>query len=73
MPFALPALFLVLIAPRFTSPLWFIVLGITIGTALLLAVLQFTNAAIPVAAAAGALAYYALMALNQKAGAQHGH
>ena len=73
MPFALPALFLVLIAPRFTSPLWFIVLGITIGTALLLAALQFTNAAIPVAAAAGALAYYALMALNQKAGAQHGH
>ncbi|GGF80421.1 AzlC family ABC transporter permease [Alteromonas lipolytica] len=72
MPFALPALFLVLIAPRFTSALWIIVLMITITLALVLALLQFTNAAIPVAAASGALAYYALNALSTKRGNSHG-
>lgn len=73
MPFALPALFLVLIAPRFTSPLWFIVLAATIGAALLLTLLQFTNAAIPAAAATGALSYYALSTLNTQKGADHEH
>lgn len=73
MPFALPALFLVLIAPRFTSPMWFIVLTITIGSALLLSLLQFTNAAIPVAALLGAITYYAIFAHNANKGTKHGH
>ncbi|MDC8831335.1 AzlC family ABC transporter permease [Alteromonas gilva] len=60
MPFALPALFLVLLAPRFTSQRWFIALCATIFTALGLTLLHFTNAAIPVAAATGALGYYML-------------
>lgn len=72
MPFALPALFLVLIAPRFNSVLWVIVLVITIAMALILALLQFTNAAIPVAAASGALAYYALNIRYSKQGDVHG-
>lgn len=72
MPFALPALFLVLIAPRFNSVLWVIVLVITITMALILTLLQFTNAAIPVAAALGAVAYYALNIRNTKQRDVHG-
>jgi len=67
MPFALPALFLVLLAPRFASRLWAITLGATIIVALLLAVLGTKNAAIPIAAACGALLYYGISSLaNEK-------
>lgn len=58
MPFALPALFLVLLAPRFTSRRWSLALGSSIAIALLLAVTGLTNAAIPLAAACGALCFY---------------
>ena len=58
MPFALPALFLVLLAPRFTSRRWSLALGSSIAIALMLAVSGLTNAAIPLAAACGALCFY---------------
>ncbi|WP_226702909.1 AzlC family ABC transporter permease [Microbulbifer elongatus] len=63
MPFALPALFLVLLAPRFAARLWAVTLGVTIVIALLLAVFGFKNAAIPIAAVCGALVYYGISAL----------
>lgn len=58
MPFALPALFLVLVAPRFTSRRWSLALGSSIAIAALLTVNGLTNAAIPLAAACGALCFY---------------
>ncbi|MFY0992585.1 AzlC family ABC transporter permease [Halomonas sp. C05BenzN] len=58
MPFALPALFLVLLAPRFTSRRWSLALGSSIAIALLFTVNGLTNAAIPLAAACGALCFY---------------
>ncbi|APX92193.1 branched-chain amino acid transporter AzlC [Halomonas sp. 1513] len=58
MPFALPALFLVLVAPRFTSRRWALALCSSIVVALLLTVAGLTNAAIPLAAACGALCFY---------------
>lgn len=58
MPFALPALFLVLLAPRFTSRRWSLALGSTIAIAALLTVNGLTNAAIPLAATCGALCFY---------------
>ena len=58
MAFALPALFLVLIVPRFTSREWYIALIGTIAVALLLTVYGFNNAAIPVAALCGSLFFY---------------
>ncbi|GHE20350.1 AzlC family ABC transporter permease [Halomonas urumqiensis] len=57
LPFALPALFLVLIAPRFTSRRWSLALGLTIVVALALTILEFTNLAIPLAAACGAMCF----------------
>ncbi|MFC6632437.1 AzlC family ABC transporter permease [Microbulbifer taiwanensis] len=60
MPFALPTLFLVLLAPRFSSRLWSITLGFTIVVALLLKVNGLPNAAIPLAALCGALIFYAM-------------
>ncbi|QOR38023.1 AzlC family ABC transporter permease [Billgrantia diversa] len=57
LPFALPALFLVLIAPRFTSRRWSLALGLTILAALALTVTGLTNLAIPLAAACGALCF----------------
>jgi 4-azaleucine resistance transporter AzlC len=57
MPFALPALFLVLLAPRFTSKPWVLGLATTIVCALTLTLLEFTNAAIPCAALCGAITY----------------
>ncbi len=58
MPFALPALFLVLVAPRFTTRRWSLALGSTIAIAALLTVDGLTHVAIPLAAARGALCYY---------------
>lgn len=60
MPFALPALFLALLAPQFTSRRWSLALMISIITALLCTLLGYTNIGIPVAAACGALCFYAV-------------
>ncbi|KXS38008.1 AzlC family ABC transporter permease [Modicisalibacter tunisiensis] len=60
MPFALPALFLVLLAPHFTSLRWSLALGISMAAALVLALGGFANVSIPLAAAAGALGFYAI-------------
>lgn len=77
MPFALPALFLVLLAPRFASRLWAITLGSTAIVALLFAVSGMKNAGIPIAAVCGALVYYGLSSLvrdkvQRSRGAQDG-
>jgi 4-azaleucine resistance transporter AzlC len=58
MPFALPALFLVLLAPRFTSKIWSLTLGCAIGVAMLLKLLGIDNAEIPLAALAGMAMFY---------------
>lgn len=72
MPFALPALFLVLLAPRFTSRQWSLTLGCAILGAMLLKMMGFANAAIPLAAICGAILFY-LMEANSKTGeTQHG-
>ena len=68
MPFALPALFLVLLAPRFTSRQWSITLLITLACALGLKLIGWSNAAIPVAAALGTLLYYMINSLKQTRG-----
>lgn len=60
MPFALPALFLVLLAPKFADKLWSVVLLTTSFTALIIAQSTFKNAAIPLAAITGALTFYLL-------------
>ena len=62
LPFALPALFLVLLAPRFTSNRWSATLGCTIGVAMLLKLLGIHNGAIPLAALAGMAMFYLLQA-----------
>lgn len=58
LPFALPALFLVLLAPRFDSLTWAVTLGSATIMALILKVCGYTNAAIPLAAICGTLLYY---------------
>ena len=60
MPFALPALFLVLLAPKFSSKLWSATLLVTMTAALFLALSAFKNAAIPLAALCGAITFYLL-------------
>jgi len=76
MPFALPALFLVLLAPRFTSTVWSLTLVCTISVAMLLKLLGISNGAIPLAALAGMAMFYLLQAranVRTKNGAQaHG-
>lgn len=72
MPFALPALFLVLLAPRFASRLWAITLGSTVLVALLFAVYGMKNAAIPIAAICGALVYYGVTALARDRATRRG-
>lgn len=73
MSFALPALFVVLLAPHFTSKIWAATLGATILTALLLQLNGWTNAAIPVAAASGTLVFYAMRSDKNFKGRFHGH
>jgi predicted branched-subunit amino acid permease len=58
MPFALPALFLTMVAPRFTDKRWAVAMGCTILSALLLTLYGWGNVAIPLAAACGALCFY---------------
>lgn len=60
MPFALPALFLVLLAPKFSSKLWSATLFVTMSAALFIALSSFKNAAIPLAALCGAITFYVL-------------
>lgn len=60
LPFALPALFLVLLAPRFNSRIWAITLVTTTIIAIVIKLIGFDNAAIPLAALCGALLYYAV-------------
>ncbi|WP_136068875.1 AzlC family ABC transporter permease [Modicisalibacter radicis] len=60
MPFALPALFLVLLAPRFTSFRWSLALGVSVIAALALTLGGLTNVSIPLAAACGMLCFHAV-------------
>lgn len=62
MPFALPALFLVLLAPRFENRVWSVALTGTVLAALVLKLTGLPNAAIPLAALCGALLFYAMKA-----------
>ena len=68
MPFALPALFLVLVVPRFTSWRWSLALGSSILVALLCTLAGYTNVGIPFAAACGALCFYLVKADTARAG-----
>lgn len=56
-PFALPALFLVLLAPYATNPRWAISLSLAILTALMMALYGLSNIGIPLAAICGALCF----------------
>lgn len=58
--FALPALFLALLAPLVTSYLWFTVLSLTTLTAIVLTWVGVTNFAVPLSALLGALCFYAM-------------
>ncbi|MFC3120210.1 AzlC family ABC transporter permease [Agaribacter flavus] len=60
LPFALPALFIVLLAPRFSDKSWCIALSLTIVFALFITMSAFKHAAIPLAAAAGAISFFIL-------------
>ncbi|NLQ16210.1 AzlC family ABC transporter permease [Marinomonas sp. M1K-6] len=60
LPFALPALFLVLIIPKCNNPLWALTIGASTLIALILKVLGYPNVAIPLAAFCGAIVFYAL-------------
>ncbi|MCB8888795.1 AzlC family ABC transporter permease [Vreelandella malpeensis] len=60
MPFALPALFLTMTAPRFTDRRWSAALTVTVLAAMALSLSGATNVAIPLAAACGALCFYTL-------------
>lgn len=58
MPFALPALFLTMVAPRFTDKRWSLALSGAILSALFFTLYGWANVAIPLAAACGALCFY---------------
>lgn len=60
LPFALPALFLVMVLPRCSDRRWTITMVVATATAMLLKLFGFPNIAIPAAAICGALAYYAI-------------
>lgn len=72
LPFALPALFIVLLAPRFTSWQWTLTLSCTVVVALGLKFSGHSNLAIPLAAGAGALVFYLSAARNRQE-VQHEH
>lgn len=72
MPFALPALFLVLLAPRFTSVQWTFTMLVTIATALVLKLMGMTNSAIPLAALCGVSLFYLVQARLKAEGKIHG-
>ncbi|MCY9843893.1 AzlC family ABC transporter permease [Vibrio caribbeanicus] len=58
LPFALPALFFVLLIPRFNSMLWVITLLGAIVSAICIKLYGLTNLSIPLGAAIGACLYY---------------
>lgn len=60
MPFALPALFLTMVAPRFTNKRWSLAVAATITSALFFTLYGWSNVAIPLAAACGALCFYTM-------------
>lgn len=64
LPFALPALFLVLLAPKFDTMLWTVSLAGTSLVALILKLIGYPNAAIPLAALCGALLYYGVRSIS---------
>lgn len=72
LPFVLPALFVVLLAPRLTAPRWRIVLCSIVILAGLLKMLGLDNAAIPLAAIAGAALFHLMKAHGSAGGNQHG-
>ncbi len=47
-----------MVAPRFTDKRWAVALSAAIGSALLLTIYGWSNVAIPLAAASGALCFY---------------
>ncbi|MEL0638695.1 AzlC family ABC transporter permease [Marinomonas sp. TI.3.20] len=65
LPFALPALFFVLLVPRCNNILWSLTIGLSAVAAVVLKVLGYPNAAVPLAAICGAILFYALK--NQSA------
>lgn len=72
LPFALPALFLVLLAPRFDSVTWGITLSTATIVALVVKLIGFSNAAIPLAAVCGTLLYYVVRKQEPKKREHHG-
>ncbi len=72
LPFALPALFLVLLAPRFDTRLWTLTLGVTTIIAMVIKLYGFANAAIPLSAMCGALLYCAVKRQQESRSAHHG-
>lgn len=72
MSFALPALFLVLLAPRFNSVIWASTLGASALAAVLLKLYGLPNAAIPVAAACGTLLFVTVDKNARKKGGANG-
>lgn len=72
LPFALPALFLVLLAPKFDSFQWIITIVGAALIALLIKIVGYSNAAIPMAALCGALLYYAVRNLSKRKEASRG-
>jgi 4-azaleucine resistance transporter AzlC len=72
LPFALPALFLVLLAPRFNSRIWAITLVTTTIVAIIIKLVGFDNAAILLAALCGALLYYTVKDRQPKGNKNHG-
>jgi predicted branched-subunit amino acid permease len=72
LPFALPSLFLVLLAPRFNSFIWTASLIVTTSMALLFKLNGWVNAAIPLAALFGMATYYLIGYQRSAKGEQHG-
>lgn len=60
LPFALPALFFVLIVPRCNNRLWTLTIALSAVSAVILKVSGYPNVAIPLAALCGAALFYAL-------------
>jgi len=60
LPFALPALFFVLVVPRCNNILWSLTIGLSAVAAVVLKVLGYPNVAIPLAAICGSILFYAL-------------
>lgn len=66
LPFALPALFAVLVAPRCNSMLWTTTLVTAAALSMLCKIAGYPNAAIPLAALAGTIVFYAMKAIQPK-------